>query len=149
MVRPNKKKVASPKVFLNAPLSDTVAQNMNIKIKKILEEEGFICILPQEILPPGTNVDPKEVLRRNVELVKKCDIVLSLLDAPGEGVIFELGLAHALGKRIVAFRSNKVCFHGKVVEGLWSKLPESRKAMTLDELRSKLKRLRANWRRSI
>lgn len=146
MVRLEKRKVVLPRVFLNASLSSFAAQNLNIKIKKILEEEGFSCILPQEILPPGTKVDPSEILRQNVEFVKKSDIVLSVLDAPGEGVIFELGFAHALGKTIVAFRSNEASYLGKVIEGLWSALPESKKAVTIDELRIKLKCLHAEWR---
>jgi len=79
-------------------------------------------------------------------LVEQCDLVLSVLDEPGEGVIFELGFAYALGKPIFAFRSNGQSYLGKVVEGLWLELPESQKAKTLDELRSRLKHLRANWR---
>jgi nucleoside 2-deoxyribosyltransferase len=130
------------KVFLNSPLSHIAAQTLNRKIKKILEEEGFICIMPQDILPPGRNTDPIEVFRQNFELVKRCDIVLSVLDAPGEGVIFELGVAHALGKPILAFRSDRQGYLGKVVEGMWLTLPESRKAKSLGELRSKLKHFR-------
>jgi nucleoside 2-deoxyribosyltransferase len=141
-----KKNVTPLKVFLNSPLSYVAAQILNMKIKEILEEEGFSCICPQEILPPGANTDPKEIFRQNVKLVKQCDIVLSVLDAPGEGVIFELGVAHALGKPILAFRSNKQSYLGKVIEGLWAELPESRKAETLDELRNKLKHLRADWK---
>jgi nucleoside 2-deoxyribosyltransferase len=130
-------------VFLNSPLSYIAAQILNTKIREILEEEGFACILPQSILPPGPDADPKEVFRRNVEFVKRCDIVLSVLDAPGEGVIFELGVAHALKKPIIAFRSNGHSYLGKVIEGLWSTLPESQKATNLDELRNKLKHFHA------
>ena len=142
-MRPTEKNAMPLKVFLNSPLSHMAAQILNTKIKEILEEEGFICILPQNILPPGPNADPKKVFRRNVELVKKCDIVLSVLDAPGEGVIFELGVAHALNKPIVAFRSNGQSYLGKVIEGLWLTLPESQKATTLEELRNRLKHFRA------
>jgi len=130
------------KVFLNSPLSHIAAQILNSKIRQIVEEEGFICVLPQDILPPSSNADPKEVFRRNVEFVKECDVVLSVLDAPGEGVIFELGVAHALNKPIVAFRSNGQSYLGKVIEGLWLTLPASHKAMTLDELRNRLKHFR-------
>jgi len=141
-----KKNAVPLKVFLNAPLSHIAAQFLNTKIKEILEEEGFTCLCPQDILPPKANTDPKEIFRRNVELVEQCDLVLSVLDEPGEGVIFELGFAYALGKPIFAFRSNGQSYLGKVVEGLWIELPESQKAKTLDELRSRLKHLRANWR---
>jgi nucleoside 2-deoxyribosyltransferase len=138
-MRPIKKDAIRLKVFLNSTLSHIAAQILNTEIKEIIEEEGFTCILPQNILPPGTNADPKEVFRRNVEFVKKCDIVLSVLDAPGEGVIFELGVAHALNKPVIAFRSNRQSYLGKVIEGLWLTLPESRKATNLEELRERLK----------
>lgn len=143
LLKPVKKDVKLLKVFLNSPLSHIAAQTLNLKIKKILDEEGFICILPQDILPPGPNADSQEVFKQNFEFVKQCDIVLSVLDAPGEGVIFELGVAHALGKPIVAFRSDRQSYLGKVVEGLWLTLPEARKARSFDELRSKLKHFRA------
>jgi nucleoside 2-deoxyribosyltransferase len=135
-----------PQVFLNAPLSYIAAQILNLSIKKILEEEGFSCIFPQEILPPGTDVNPVKVFSQNTDFVKKCDVVLSVLDAPGEGVLFELGYAYALCKPIVAFRSNGVGYLGKVIEGLWKQLPESQKATTLEELRCKLRGFRSSWK---
>jgi nucleoside 2-deoxyribosyltransferase len=143
-LKPFEKGAPSLKVFLNSPLSHVAAQILNRKIKQILEDEGFICVMPQEILPPGPNTDAKEVFARNFELVKQCDIILSVLDAPGEGVIFELGVAHALGKPIIAFRSDRQGYHGKVVEGMWLTLPKSRKAKSLEELRGRLKHFRAS-----
>lgn len=142
-MRSMEKDVVPLKVFLNSPLSHIAAQTLNRKIKKILEEEGFICIMPQDILPPGRNTDSIEVLRQNFESVKQCDIMLSVLDAPGEGVIFELGVAYALDKPILAFRSDRQSYLGKVVEGMWLSLPESRKAKSLEELRSRLKHFHA------
>lgn len=127
------------KVFLNSSLSHIAAQSLNLKIKRILKDEGFICVMPQEILPPGPNTDSKEVFVKNFELVKQSDIILSVLDSPGEGVIFELGVAYALGKPIIAFRSDRQDYLGKVVEGMWLTLPESKKAKNLKELRNRLK----------
>lgn len=138
-MKSSEKNAIQLKIFLNSPLSHMAAQILNTKIKEIIEEEGFTCILPQDILPLGPNTDPKEVFRQNVEFLKKCDIVLSVLDAPGEGVIFELGVAHALKKPIIAFRSNGQNYLGKVIEGLWLTLPESQKATNLKELRNRLK----------
>lgn len=141
-MKPIEKNAKRLEIFLNSPLSHVAARILNNKIKEILEEEGFTCILPQSILPPGPSADPKEVLKRNVESVKKCDIVLSVLDAPGEGVIFELGVAHALNKPVIAFRSNGQSYLGKVIEGLWLTLPQSQKATNLEELRHRLKHFR-------
>ncbi len=137
-----RRNVIRPTVFLNSPLSNLASQLLNIKIRNILEDEGYSCILPQKILPPTLSADPEKVFRQNVEFVKECDIVLSVLDAPGEGVIFELGVAHALGKPIIAFRSNGQSYLGKVIEGLWLVLPESQKATSLNELKNKLRTFR-------
>jgi len=139
------KRCTSPKVFINSPLSHIGAQILNNEIKKILVREGFDCILPQEILPPGPNAGAREVFEVNLKLLEQCDTVLSVLDAPGEGVIFELGVAAALGKPVVAFRSDKQRYLGKVVEGFWLSLPKSQKAESLEELRCKLREYRNSW----
>ncbi len=131
----------SPKVFLNSPLSHIAAQMLNSEIKRILVEEGFNCILSQDQLPPVPETDPLDVFTRNIELVNECDIVLTVLDSPGEGVVFELGIAYALRKPILAFRSDKQGYLGKVLEGLWRILPTSRRATTLEELRTRLQGL--------
>jgi len=132
--------VKRPRVFLNSTLYELAAQDLNKKLRDLVEGEGFSCLLPQEILPPGPMAEPVAVLHLNWKLVRSCDVVLSVLDSPGEGVLFELGVAYALRKPIVAFRSDSASYLGKVVEGLWLTLPPSRKASSLDELRMALRR---------
>jgi len=100
----------------------------------MLEEEGFKCIMPQEILPPGPNTDPVKILNSNQRLIESSDIVLSILDKPGEGVIFELGVAFALGKLIVIFRSDEQEYLGKIVEGIYQLIPNDRKTGNIKEL---------------
>ena len=123
------------RVFFNAPLSSLAERLFNEELKRVLEEEGFECIMPQEILPPGPNTDPIKILRNNQQLMESSDIVLSVLDKPGEGVIFELGVAFAIGKPIVIFRSDEQDYLGKVVEGIYELMPEDRKAGNPQELR--------------
>jgi len=123
------------RVFFNAPLSSLAERLFNEELKRVLEEEGFECIMPQEILPPGPNTDPIKILRNNQHLIESSDIVLSVLDKPGEGVIFELGVAFAIGKPIVIFRSDEQDYLGKVVEGIYELMPEDRKAGNLQELK--------------
>ena len=136
-MNPVEKRSVSPKVFINSSLSHVGAQILNNEIRDILVKEGFDCILPQDVLPPGSKVKAREVFEVNLKLLEQCDTVLSVLDAPGEGVIFELGVAAALGKPVVAFRSDKQRYLGKVVEGFWLSLPKSQKAESLEELRTK------------
>lgn len=122
------------RVFLNAPLSSLGERLFNERLQKIIVKEGFECILPQEILPPRKNLDAVKTLRNNQHLIESSDIVLSVLDKPGEGVIFELGVAFALGKLIVIFRSDEQDYLGKVVEGIYQITPEDRKTGKLSEL---------------
>jgi nucleoside 2-deoxyribosyltransferase len=141
-MNPSKQNVKPLKVFLNSSLSHLASQMFNQKIKELLQEEGFTCILPQDILPPVSSTKPKDVFQQNVELIRQSDLVLSILDAPGEGVIFELGVAYSSNKPIIAFRSDKQGYLGKVIEGFWLLLPKYRKATTLKELRRSLKKFR-------
>ena len=129
-----KRKNRKYRVFLNASLSSPDKRIFNERLKHIVIEEGLECLLPQEILPPGQNIDDVEILKNNKCLIESSDIVLSVLDKPGEGVIFELGVAFALGKPIIIFRSDEQDYLGKIVEGIYKLLPEDRKTGNLQEL---------------
>jgi len=129
-------------VFVSSPLSKITDQVLNLKIQEVLEKEGFTCILPQIVLPPNSKIASRKIFNVNVALIKRCDVVLAILDQPGEGVLFELGVADALGKQILVLRGKKHRYLGKVVEGFLSTLPKSSKASSLDELRVKIRRFR-------
>ncbi len=123
------------RVFLNASLSSLGERLFNEKLKRIIVEEGFECALPQEILPPAKNLEAVKTLTNNRHLIESSDVVLSVLDKPGEGVIFELGVAFALGKPIIIFRTDEQDYLGKVVEGVYELTPEDKKTGNLQELR--------------
>lgn len=127
------------RIFLNASLSSQAERLFNRRLKRILTQEGFECLLPQEILRPGKNVDSVQILKNNVRFIKSCDILLAVLDKPGEGVIFELGVAFALNKPIIVFRSEEQDYLGQIIEGLYKTIPKDRKATNVKELRSVLK----------
>lgn len=129
-----KRKNKKYRVFLNASLSSPDKRIFNERLKRIVTEEGLECLMPQEILPPGQNIDDVDILKSNKRLIESSDVVLSVLDEPGEGVIFELGVASALGKPIIIFRSDEQDYLGKVVEGVYKLLPEEMKTGDLQEL---------------
>lgn len=127
------------RIFVNAALSSESDQLFNRRLKRILAEEGFECLLPQEVLRPSRNADSVQILRNNMRLIESCDVVLSVLDKPGEGVIFELGVAFALNKPIIIYRSDQQSYLGKIVEGLCRTIPKDRIAGSLKELRVVIK----------
>ena len=137
---PKQTDIKKTRVFLNASLSSIAERLFNEEIRRVLTKEGFECILPQEDLPPGRNTNAIKTLRNNKRLIESSDIVLSVLDKPSEGVIFELGVAFALGKHIVIFRSDEQDYLGKIVEGIYQLIPENRKTGNLQELGAIIKR---------
>jgi nucleoside 2-deoxyribosyltransferase len=127
--------------FLSSPLSTLAEQNLNATIASIIRSCGYDCYVPQENLPPGGGASPTAVLQHNIEAVTASDLILSVLDKPGSGVVFELAYAFALRKPIVVFRSDKQDYLGKVLEGFWSITPATCKATSLEELRQILLQL--------
>lgn len=126
------------RVFINASLSSLAERQLNKEITKILDNLGVDYYLPQEAIPPAENVDSTAVLEANLRAIKGCDVVLSILDKPGLGVIFELGQALAMKKPVVLFRSDMQDYMGKIMEGVWE--VERDKARSLEELKTILRR---------
>lgn len=122
-------------IFLSSPLSTLAEQTLNATVAKIVREIGHNCYVPQEHLPPGGGASSVDVFEHNLRAVSESDAVLTILDKPGSGVVFEVAYAFALDKPILVFRSDKQDYLGKVLEGFWATVPARRKATTLDELR--------------
>lgn len=127
--------------FLSSPLSTLAEQNLNATLATLVRSCGYDCYVPQEHLPPGGGASPTAVLQYNIDAVTASDLILSVLDKPGSGVVFELAYAFALRKPIVVFRSDKQDYLGKVLEGFWSITPTGYKATSLEELRQILLQL--------
>jgi nucleoside 2-deoxyribosyltransferase len=50
---------------------------------------------------PGYSLPPREVFERDVEGIKKCDLLVAEVTTPSHGVGMEIMLAHTLGKPVV------------------------------------------------
>jgi nucleoside 2-deoxyribosyltransferase len=129
------------KIFLNAPLSSLAEQRFNRQLQELITRRGFACYSPQEVIPPGTDTSPMDILNANTRAVDECDIILSVLDKPGFGVIFELAYGYAKNKEMVLLRTDKQDYLGKMIEGLWQTVVRDRKANSLDELEEVLRTL--------
>jgi len=127
------------RIFINAPLSTLAEQQFNEEIAQIMTDLGFEFYLPQEAIPPANSTSATSIFEANLQAVKNCDIVLSILDKPGLGVIFELAYALAINKPVILFRSDKQDYLGKVIEGLWEKHDPKNKSRTLEQLKRILK----------
>lgn len=105
------------KVYIAGPLFNEMEQERNRRIRDLLENLGYETYLPQEDgglayeeIQSGRDVSDvrKELFERDVQEVRDADIFLALLDGrvPDEGLCVELGIAHALGKTCIGYRTD-------------------------------------------
>lgn len=108
--------VTKPLIYIAAPLFNEGERALNHAIRAVLVSTADVY-LPQvdgtllaEAIERGEapEVAAKEVFRRDIEALQRCDILLIVLNgrAVDEGAAFELGVAWALGKTCVAFKDD-------------------------------------------
>jgi nucleoside 2-deoxyribosyltransferase len=105
-------------VYVAGPLFNEMECSRNLDIKRLLESQGYCVYLPQtdaglsyEAIDRG---EPKELVRARIfredrHAVAECDVLLCLLDGrvPDEGVCIELGMAYALGKPCIGYKTDR------------------------------------------
>ena len=90
-------------VYFSANLDTEEQRFKNAKIRDTLEENGYLVELPQEYGVCGQdNVNDPELFDKDVDGIKKCDILILNMDAIDDGCLIELGIAYALGKLCMA-----------------------------------------------
>lgn len=105
------------RVYIAAPLFNEMEKCCNERINGLLKELGVDTYLPQKdggeisnMIKQGGNVEEVSnyIFNLDVSEVRKCDLLLFLLDGrvPDEGSCFELGLAYALGKKCIGFKTD-------------------------------------------
>jgi len=102
---------AQYRVYLAAPLFSDAERAYNATIAKTLERHCFHVHLPQEIGDSVASRDTGEhrrIFRENLEELKSSDVVVAIVDGADadSGTAWEMGYAYALGKRIVALRTD-------------------------------------------
>ena len=97
------------RIYIAGPLFNEMELERNRKVRDMLLSTGFETYLPQEdggisyneIARGGMIAETrKKIFDNDIDEIKKCDIMVCLLDGrvPDEGMCIELGYAHALGK---------------------------------------------------
>lgn len=131
---------ARPLVFLNASLSGLGNRLLNDQVLSVLRGYDVDVYAPQVELPLDAGLSPIQILTANTDAIKRCDVVISILDKPGLGVAYELGVAMTLERPILAFRSATGESLGKILDGLWDRLRPDVRATSLRELSDMLAR---------
>lgn len=143
-------------IYIAAPLFNEIEWDRNIYIKNFVESLGFDVHLPQDKAGRFADLSKKSdsvaelrdsIFKNDLEGIKKCDIILCLLDGrvPDEGACVELGMAYVLGKICVGYKTD-IRAMGKdgfdnimVTESIKENM-----ASTLEELRAILDKIRNN-----
>jgi nucleoside 2-deoxyribosyltransferase len=105
-----------PRLYLASPLFTPSERAFNVHIDALLDRY-FETFLPQRDgqLIPGSRLTARtyqtmcrKVFKSDVSAIARSDVLLAILDGRtiDEGVAFEIGLAFALGKTTVGFRSD-------------------------------------------
>ncbi len=106
------------KIYFAAPLFNEMELKRNEEYTKLLEKWGYNVYLPQReaglsarILKNQSNdkmETNKKIFNTDLEGIKNCDILLFFLDGrvPDEGACVELGIAFALGKKCIGYKTD-------------------------------------------
>jgi nucleoside 2-deoxyribosyltransferase/predicted secreted protein len=99
------------RVYLAAPLFSEAERSFNVMVAKRLEENLFEVHLPQDA---GDDSDARveseqhRIFRINLQELRDADIVVAIIDGADadSGTAWEMGFASALGKPVVALRTD-------------------------------------------
>lgn len=99
------------RIYLAAPLFTEAEQVYNSLIASDLVSRGYEVYLPQEVGDTSrcrARAMHTEIFRTHVEALDRTDTVVAVVDGPDadSGTSWEMGYAYALGKRVVALRTD-------------------------------------------
>lgn len=60
-----------------------------------------------------TNENPEKVYKKNVTQINMCDVLVALISRKDVGTAFEIGMAKALGKKIILVAYDEDCYLSK------------------------------------
>jgi nucleoside 2-deoxyribosyltransferase len=133
------------KVYIAAPLFSSSEQKFNLELKFFIEEKGFDTYLPQldggilsDMLVAGVDLHlaKSTLFDRDLQAIKESEIVLFLLDGrvPDEGGCVEVGIAYALGKICIGFKTDARTFIANEDNVMISGVLNNQIARSFDEL---------------
>lgn len=115
---PNKGGIVNEKNLFAAPLFNEMELKRNEEYTNLLEQWGYEVYLPQreaglsaQILKDEKNdklETNKRIFNTDLQGIKNSDILIFFLDGrvPDEGACVELGIAYALGKKCIGYKTD-------------------------------------------
>jgi nucleoside 2-deoxyribosyltransferase len=97
-------------IYLAGPWFDKRANNLYDAVKDIYNtlknDSNYVLICPRD----NVNHTPRDAFDRNVEDIKKCDLVVAMVSRKDVGTAWEIGMAYALGKKIYLLGYDETTF---------------------------------------
>jgi nucleoside 2-deoxyribosyltransferase/predicted secreted protein len=98
-------------VYLAAPLFSEAERAYNLSVAGHLRNNFFEVYLPQEAgddSPARIKEEQAQIFSENLKALKKSDIVVAIIDGADadSGTAWEMGFAYALGKQVIALRTD-------------------------------------------
>jgi len=133
------------KIFLAAPLFSESERDFNSKVAKRLRDKGFEVWLAQEspFIHEGTFKEKEKIYEEDISALKKCDIVVAVLDGVevDSGVAFEMGYATALEKPLIGLKTDHRAFSRVEDVNLMLEVPLVKLCNSVEEVITELKNI--------
>ena len=132
---PKRVYLAGPEVFL------ANAKEIGENKKALCKKYGFDGVFPIDVEVDAKGKSPREVglciSGINEDLIKSCDIVIANITpfrgpSADVGTSYEIGFAHALGKKVFAYTNVAVPFTERTVKALNNRVSRSSDGMLRD-----------------
>ncbi|ABN58391.1 MULTISPECIES: nucleoside 2-deoxyribosyltransferase [Methanoculleus] len=105
------KEFARYRVYLAAPLFSEAEVTYNLALQELLEAHLFDVYLPQEVGDTSrtrSREEHRDIFAQHAAALRDVDAVVAVIDGADadSGTSWEMGYAYALGKRVVALRTD-------------------------------------------
>ena len=134
------------KIYIAGPLCTKENRKFLEVIADLCEKKGFQTFLPHRDVGLYEEIkDIKEISKKDVKELHKCDILIGILDGVciGAGTAWEMGYFQALGKKVIGIKTDKKIYESigdiSVVIAGEVEIVES-----LEELEKKLEKIKNN-----
>lgn len=102
------------KVYLAGPFF-TLGQLWVVEqARRSLIDLGLEVFSPYHDVGPG---DAADVVPKDIEGIRECDLMLAIMDGTDAGTVFEVGFAHRDGKPVVVYAENETVENCKMMVG--------------------------------
>lgn len=99
------------KIYIAGPLCSEENRKSLEEIDKICKDLGFETFLPHRDagLYEGDENKIKEISQRDLEEIKKCDLMIGVLNGVcvGAGTAWEMGYAQAIDKKVIGLKTDR------------------------------------------